>query len=136
MAFIASMAFFIFFILKLCVFKGSALCKKVTFETRMSNTVWKLFFLRVKFYLFWPSFGLQFYTSLHLASLGTAWYKISGLFLAKKMNFTLRKKIFIPFWTWCVEKRHFYEVDNAVLMRHKLCSPLVKTHYFTENKYN
>ena len=41
------------------------------------------------------------------ASLGTAWYKITGLILAKKINFTLGKKIFIPSCSWCVEKLHF-----------------------------
>ena len=35
------------------------------------------------------SFGLRFYTSLPLASLGTAWYKISGLIPAQKININL-----------------------------------------------
>ena len=56
---------------------------------------------------FWPSFGLRFYTSLHLASLGFVWYKISGLISAKKMNFTLRKMDLIVFCPCCGEKYHY-----------------------------
>ena len=38
-----------------------------------------------KFSLVWPSFGLEFYTTLNLASLGTAWYKIQDLILPKQV---------------------------------------------------
>ena len=96
--------------------KAGVLCKKASFDTRMSNTVWKFSF-SVEIRFFWPSFGLRFYTTLPLASLGTAWYKIYGLIPAKKMNFIPRKKIFIPSCTWSVEKRHWWRLNFVKSVR-------------------
>ena len=74
----------------LCSLKGVFLCKKVSFATVLP-TRYEHLNLSVKF-LFWPSFGLQFYTSLSLASLGAAWCKISGLIPAKKKILHFEKK--------------------------------------------
>ena len=59
-------------------FKGVKKCKKVSFATDVFNSVLKVS-SSMKFSIFRPSFGLQFYTSFHLASLGTTWYKIYGI---------------------------------------------------------
>ena len=75
----------------LCSLKGVFLCKKVSFATVLP-TRYEHLNLSVKF-LFWPSFGLQFYTSLSLASLGAAWCKISGLIPAKKKIYTSKKNV-------------------------------------------
>ena len=69
-------------------FKGVITVQESNIRNRYLQLTIKSVNFGVKCIFFWPSFGLQFYTSFHLASLGTTWYKISSLIPAKSMHFT------------------------------------------------
>ena len=78
--------------------------------TSMVKKKWNML-LRVKFSLLWPSFGLKFYTTLNLASLGTAWYKILDLILAKEDGWILpSENRFHFFLTMEVRKIQFFQL--------------------------